>query len=440
LMEQRREAARQQLLETQPPAEEVVNVALLVRQLERAQSHLSFLWMAIMNTRADKALELGLPIEDGMLTDAELAQLATLDKRTLFLAPMRYFRPRNDAAGRIKWFMEMIEAAMRLATDQGDFEKEFRSLEVSDGRVKALDSIFSQAVRLNGGSARNLTLSEITLLNAHLLHTRARLQKQRADDGMNPEHVSPVLTTPTIEFGDSKTEYEGSETHMKSPPSTPKNEEEAEVISQTGEQKPLAIHSAPAHTVEGEETRSPSHRGSRRDRHRSSPSEKSTVVEGAVAQKSRDASTSPDIEDLKRMGLSSQPGGSTALFGASKPDSSPIMADATKTPTTEDRPLPHLSSGKMSAKERRNAKKRAKKAKKAQEAQEALDQANAATGGSSPPSAKGGEDPEFGTTSVIDINLEDEETDPSKGEDSQPSDSGSEDDEDTGEGDDPKGS
>ncbi|MCP4490018.1 MAG: hypothetical protein GY820_22260, partial [Gammaproteobacteria bacterium] len=163
------------------------------------------------------------------------------------------------------------------------------------------------------------------------------------------------------------------------------------MVSQTGEQKPIAIHSAPANTDEGDEIHSPSHRGSRRDSHRSSPSEKSTVVEGASVHKSREASTSPDIEELKRMGLCSQPGGSTALFGASKPDSSPIMADATKTPTTEDKPLPHLSSGKMSAKERRNAKKRAKKAKKIQEAQEALDLANAATGGSGPPSAKGGE-------------------------------------------------
>ncbi|MCP4486126.1 MAG: hypothetical protein GY820_02225, partial [Gammaproteobacteria bacterium] len=327
---------------------------------------------------------------------------------------MRYFRPRNDAAGRIKWFMEMIEAAMRLATDQGDYEKEFRSLEVSTGRVEALDSIFSQAVRINGGSARNLTLNESTLLNAHLLYRRAQLQKERADNGMNPEHVSPVLTTPTIEFGDSKTEHE-EETHMKSQPPTPKNEEEEEVISQTDEQKFVGetIHSAPANTVEGDETRSPSRRGSRRDSHRSSQSEKSTVVEGAAEQKSRDPSTSPDLEDMKRMGLSSQPGGSTALFGASKPDSSPIMADATKTHSTEDKPLPHLSSGKMSAKGRRNAKKRAKKAKKIQEAQEALDLANAATGGSGPPSAKGGEDPEFGTTSVVDINLEDEETDPS---------------------------
>ncbi|MCP4489492.1 MAG: hypothetical protein GY820_19585, partial [Gammaproteobacteria bacterium] len=187
----------------------------------------------------------------GMLTNTELTQLGTLDKRTRFLAPMRYFRPRNDAAGRIKWFMEMIEAAMRLATDQGDYEKEFRSIEVSTGRVEALDSIFSQAVRINGGSARNLTICEITLLNAHLIHTRAQLQKERAAHGMNPEHVSPVLTTPTIEFGDSKREHEGNETHMKSLPSTPKNEEEAEVVSQTGEQKPIAIHSAPANTDEG---------------------------------------------------------------------------------------------------------------------------------------------------------------------------------------------
>ncbi|MCP4495123.1 MAG: hypothetical protein GY820_48650, partial [Gammaproteobacteria bacterium] len=215
----------------------------------------------IMNTRADKALELGLPSEDGMPTAAELTQLGTLDKRPPSLAPMRYFKPRNDAAGRIKWFMEMIEAAMRLATDQGDYEKELRSPEVSTGRVEALDSIFSQAVRINGGSARNLTLSEITLLNAHLLHTRAQLQKERADHGMNPEHVSPVLTSPTIEFGDSKREHEGNETHMKSLPSTPKNEEEAEVVSQTGEQKPISIHSAPANTVEGDEIHSPSHRG-----------------------------------------------------------------------------------------------------------------------------------------------------------------------------------
>ncbi|MCP4493025.1 MAG: hypothetical protein GY820_37865, partial [Gammaproteobacteria bacterium] len=217
------------------------------------------------------------------------------------------------------------------ATDQGDYEKEFRSLEVSTGRIEALDSIFSQAVRINGGSARNLTLREITLLNAHLLHTRAQLQKERADHGMNPDHVSPVFTTPTIEFGDSKKEHEGNETHMKSLPSTPKNEEEPEVVSQTGEQKPIAIHSAPANTDEGDEIHSPSHRGSRRDSHRSSPSEKSTVVEGASVHKSREASTSPDIEELKRMGLCSQSGGSTALFGASKPDPSPIMADATKT-------------------------------------------------------------------------------------------------------------
>ncbi|MCP4490631.1 MAG: hypothetical protein GY820_25465 [Gammaproteobacteria bacterium] len=105
IMEQRRDSARKKLLESQPPPVEVVNVELLVRQLERAQSHLTFLWMAIMNTRADKAIELELPIEDGMLTNAELAQLGTLDQQTLFLAPMRFFKPKSDAAGRIKWFM-----------------------------------------------------------------------------------------------------------------------------------------------------------------------------------------------------------------------------------------------------------------------------------------------------------------------------------------------
>ncbi|MCP4486750.1 MAG: hypothetical protein GY820_05435 [Gammaproteobacteria bacterium] len=411
-------------MEIQPPPVEVVNVELLVRQLERAQSHLTFLWMAIMNTRVDKATELGLPIEDGMLTNAELAQLGTLDQRTLFLAPSRYFKPKNDSAGRIKWFMDMIEAAMRLATDQGDFEREFRSLETSEGRVKALDSIFSQAVRLNGGSARSLTIREATLLNAHLLYMRAQKQKDRVLRGMNPEDVPPVLMTPPPPERDSRPEKvgkpktnEGSEALMQSPPTTPKNEEEEEVISQTGEGQNM--ESAPAHNAEGEDTRSPSHRESRRTSHRSSQSEKSTIVE----QKSHDPSTSPDIDDMRRMGICSQPGGSTALFGASKSDSSPIVADAPETPAEGDKPLPRLSNDKQSKKALKNARKRAKRSLKAKQEQ---DKKDAATGGSGPPSAKAEDDPDHGTTLVVDINLEDEE--------SATSDSGSEE-----EGEDPQG-
>ncbi|MCP4493914.1 MAG: hypothetical protein GY820_42435 [Gammaproteobacteria bacterium] len=375
-----------------------------------------------MNTRAGKAIELELPIEDGTLTNTELAQLGTLDQRTLFLAPLRFFKPKNDSAGRIKWFMEMIEAAMRLATDQGDFEKGFRSLEVSDGRVKALDNIFSQAVRLNGGSARDLTPHEITLLNAHLLWVRAEKQKDRASHGMNPEDVSPVLMTPTIALGEPQNNQAESEAHMQSPPTTPQNEEEEDVISHTGEEE--NIESAPAHTAEGEETRSPSQRASRRTSHRSSRSEKSTTVE----QKSHDPSTSPDIDDMRRMGICSQPGGSTALFGASKTDSSPIVADASDTPKAGDKPLPRLSSDQQSKKALNNARKRAKRSLKAKQEQ---DKKDAETGGSSPPSAKGGvADPEFGTTAVVDINLEDEE--------SANSDSGSEEEEHHGEEGDPK--
>ncbi len=159
-MERRRESDRLKMLEVQSSSKEGLDIVPFVRQLERAQSHLKFLWMGIMNTRADKANANNELIENGVLTDEELRKLDTLDQREVYTAPLRFFEPINDSAGRTSWFMDVIQAAMRLATDQGESEKEFRSYETEYGRVKALEVIFAQAVTNMGGSACSLTLRD----------------------------------------------------------------------------------------------------------------------------------------------------------------------------------------------------------------------------------------------------------------------------------------
>ncbi|MCP4473094.1 MAG: hypothetical protein GY821_00670, partial [Gammaproteobacteria bacterium] len=183
LKEQKHESARLKTLAPLPTAPYMIDVVSLQRQLQRASTHLEFLWMGIGNTRVDQAIQNNLSIEDGILTKAEQIQLHTLDQRWLYLAPMRFFTPTNDSAGRTNWFMQMIQFATKLATDRGEGEKKFRSLEVSEGRVKALDFLYAQAIKQNGGSARVMTEREIELLNAHLLRHRAELQEQRSGFG-----------------------------------------------------------------------------------------------------------------------------------------------------------------------------------------------------------------------------------------------------------------
>ncbi|MCP4490013.1 MAG: hypothetical protein GY820_22235, partial [Gammaproteobacteria bacterium] len=170
-----------------------------------------------------------------------------------------------------------------------------------------------------------MTEREIELLNAHLLRLRAELQEQRSGFGMDPNDVPPVLMTNPPKAGESHLQYVGDrgstggdETHMQSVPPSPTVVEEAEVISQ-GEAPP----SVPPPPNEGASTQSPLGRGSRR----SSKSDRTTVVEGAIVQPAPDSSPSPDLAKLQQLGINSQEtaptSASSALFGALKHELSP---------------------------------------------------------------------------------------------------------------------